>query len=216
MSIEITNIEKAVKILSQHGKEIAVVKNPEYVHPEHELYPLAEKITKPVTNLLAAVMDMDGTTTTTEELCIHSLEFMIRKMSGLSTEEQWNGLDHVEDYPNIIGNSTTKHVEFLIEKYRSKFNSDLVINEFVESASWTVNNGRDEQRKKESLADLKHFGLKPKNSNNDSVKNLGNTKELSKSDLVKIGINIYYARYHQILEEIRKGNGHEVSSGNIW
>jgi beta-phosphoglucomutase-like phosphatase (HAD superfamily) len=211
MSIEITNIEKTVKILSQHGKEIAVVKNPEYVHPEYELYPLAEKTTKPVSKLLAAVMDMDGTTTTTEELCIHSLEFMIRKMSGHKTNDQWSGLDQVKDYPYIIGNSTTKHVEFLIDKYQSQFNYDLIINEFIESVSWTVNKGKDEQRKKESLADLKHFGLKPKNSNSDLNKSLTQAKKLSKSDLVKIGINIYYARYHQILEKIRKGNGHKVS-----
>jgi hypothetical protein len=80
MKKKFANKKEAKKLISKLGDEYAVVKNPGYIHPEYELYPLAPKIKKPVGALTASVMDMDGTTTTTEALCIHSLEFMIRKL----------------------------------------------------------------------------------------------------------------------------------------
>jgi beta-phosphoglucomutase-like phosphatase (HAD superfamily) len=209
MSIEITDFKGASKIINKQGREFALVKNPEYVFPEFEIYTLAEKIAKPVERLSAVVMDMDGTTTTTEELCIHSLEFMIRKMGGLISKTEWEGLDAIEDYPNIIGNSTTKHVEFLVNKYKSTFKSELIVKEFIESAKWTIGQGKDVQRKKEVETNLKYFGL---NLNEESKSDVASAvRKFSTNDLVKIGIDIYYARYHQILEEIKKGSGHKVS-----
>ncbi|RPI60888.1 MAG: hypothetical protein EHM44_09640, partial [Ignavibacteriales bacterium] len=130
MKKKFANKKEAKQLLSKLGDEYAVVKNPGYIHPEYELYPLASKIKKPVETLAASVMDMDGTTTTTEALCIYSLEFIIRKLSGRMTAEQWKGLDPVKDYPHIIGNSTTKHVEYLIEKYQKTFKLDLIIKSF--------------------------------------------------------------------------------------
>ena len=43
--------EQAGKIISKLGSEFAVVKNPDYIHPEFELYPLAPKIIHPVEQL---------------------------------------------------------------------------------------------------------------------------------------------------------------------
>lgn len=55
--------------------------------------------------MVAIVQDMDGTTT--ENLCLHSLETMVRRVTARLTPAQWTGLDRARDYPHIIGNSTT-------------------------------------------------------------------------------------------------------------
>lgn len=221
--------KEAKQLISKLGDEFAVVKNPGYIHPEYELYPLAPKIKKPLKNLTASVMDMDGTTTTTEALCIHSLEFMIRKLSGRMTKQQWKGLDAVKDYPNIIGNSTTKHVEYLIEKYQNIFINDQIIKSFLYAAGWTIVYGKDAKRKEEVLQNLNDFNCKDL-SNDERILKLNpsalpdDEDELQMSDylfskykskfkkpdfnsLVRIGIDVYYQRYHEILERIKLGEG---------
>jgi hypothetical protein len=130
MKKKFVNKKGAKSLITKLGDEFAVVKNPVYIHPEFELYPLAKKI-KTTDKLVAAVMDMDGTTTTTELLCIHSLEYMVRKFSGRVDTQTWKGLNPREDYPHIIGNSTTKHVEYLITKYSKSFKKNEVIKSFL-------------------------------------------------------------------------------------
>ncbi len=229
MKKKFVNIKEAKHIISKLGDEFAVVKNPGYVQPEYELYPLAPKIKKPVSNLSASVMDMDGTTTTTEALCIHSLEFMVRKLSGRMTKQQWKGLDPVKDYPHIIGNSTTKHVEYLIEKYQKTFKSDEIIKSFVYAAGWTIIYGKDAKRKEEVIQNLNDLGcselvsdkrlLKQNSANlpdDEDEEQLTNylfsqyRSQFKKPDfnsLVRIGIDVYYQRYHEILERIKLGEG---------
>lgn len=73
--------DEALRLTGTLGDKFAVVHNPDFIHPSIELYPLTSKILSPKL-LKAVVMDMDGTTTTTENICIHSLEFMIRKITG--------------------------------------------------------------------------------------------------------------------------------------
>ncbi len=227
----IINKEEAKILLDEFGSQFAVVQNPDYVHPSFELYPLAEKSKGELDRLTAAVMDMDGTTTTTEELCIHSLEFMVRKMSGKLLPEQWIGLDSKEDYPNIIGNSTTKHVEYLINKYENAFVKNEIINSFLEAALWTVFVGQDESRREEVKNNLRYFGLSAvlvdkltkelveddvylnqNLLNSISKKYLPKFPEFKFNDLVRVGIDIYYARYHQILERIKHGESEKVST----
>ena len=209
------------------GNEFALVKNPSYIHPEYELYPLAPKIKKPLSNLTAAVMDMDGTTTTTELLCIHSLEFMVRKFSRRISLKKWKGLDEVRDYPNIIGNSTTKHVEFLIKKYQNSFIRDEVIKSFLFAAAWSLSVGKDAKRKEEVQNNLIQAGCKNllKDEKLNNIKSLqtfdeedkenisedlferyqSSFEELDFNFLVRFGIDVYYQRYHEILERIKLG-----------
>ena len=229
MKKKFVNKKEAKQLISKLGDEFAVVKNPEFIHPEYELYPLAPKIKNAVKALVAAVMDMDGTTTTTEALCIHSLEFMVRKLSGKISLDQWKGLDEGKDYPNIIGNSTTKHVEYLIKKYQKNFNDDQVIKSFLYAAIWTIIFGKDEKRKQEviqTLKDLNCFEVLfdenlrhinsatlPDEEDEEQLREYlfekynSNFKKLDFNSLVKIGIDVYYQRYHQILERIRLGEG---------
>ncbi|NWF50236.1 MAG: hypothetical protein HXY49_06815 [Ignavibacteriaceae bacterium] len=221
--------KEAKQLVSKLGKEFAIVKNPGYIHPEYELYPLAPKIKKPASNLAASVMDMDGTTTTTEALCIHSLEYMVRKLSGRMTDEQWKGLDSIKDYPHIIGNSTTKHVEYLISKYQKSFNNNQIVKSFLYAAGWTIIYGKDAKRKEEvvqNLNDLNCSGLikdeRLLKLNHSSLPDDEDEDQLSAylfsqynlqfkradfNSLVKIGIDVYYQRYHEILERIKLGEG---------
>ena len=227
MDIQIINSSKAIELFKSLSNEFVVIKNPEFVHPEFEIVPLAKKIYKP-DSLLAFVMDMDGTTTTTEELCIESLEFMIRKMSGLLTKEQWQGLNHQKDYPNIIGNSTTKHIEYLINNYKSLINKSYTIHSFIDSINWTLKTGKSEQRKNEVKDLLKSFGFSypfeylssnistTKDINSDLLNFLENRLNMDNpSELVKIGIEIYYHHYHQYLKNLDNTNEHNSETKKL-
>ncbi|MCX6149266.1 MAG: hypothetical protein NTX22_01935 [Ignavibacteriales bacterium] len=224
------NEEEAAELISKQGFEFAVIHNPEYIYPPIELYPLAKKITTPREKLSAIVMDMDGTTTTTEELCIHSLEYMVRQISGKLTKESWKGLDPIIDYPNIIGNSTTKHVEYLITRYNNFIDKDAFCKAFFHAALWTLILGQDKNRKDEVtntlinlgckdaltdeklnyyIANVEFTGSKAIIITNYFFNKFGNNFTInSLNDSVRAAIDIYYQRYHEILELINK-NGSE-------
>ncbi|MBX2977516.1 MAG: hypothetical protein KF721_15425 [Ignavibacteriaceae bacterium] len=233
MSKEIVNKKTAIKMLSRLGSEFVIVDNPSYINPNYDIFPLSKKLRDPLSKMIASVMDMDGTTTTTEVLCIHSLEFMIRKFSGFLTPQQWRGLDHEKDFPNVIGNSTTKHVEYLIKTYGKIINNDFVIQSFIQAAVWTLLFGKDEGRKREVIDNLSAFNLsslhneislKLKDNLSISLNEFDSIikkaqRKYSKlivirgeSDLVRIGIDVYYQRYHEILERIRNGEAKQISN----
>lgn len=199
----------------QSGEGIyAVVKNPSYVFPPVEYYPLAPAKME-VEEIKAVFMDMDGTTTTTEVLCIHSLEQMIRRMSGHFKFEQWKGLDPNADFPHIIGNSTTRHVEYLIHKYGNLLGDVDIEKAFLEAAWWTLKWGNDSNRRLEVIQNLKKSGLakaleiliqaeKP----DEIIKAFSgqiNTKGFA--NRVNLGIDIYYEVYHRILSRLKNGEG---------
>ena len=219
MNIKIVNQNEAIQSLSLLSDEFVIIKNPDFIFPDFEVVPLARKILQPE-KIVAAVMDMDGTTTTTEELCVESLEFMVRKMSGLVTKDQWKGLDE-KDYPNVIGNSTTKHVEYLINSYRNFLKKENTIKSFVESVIWTLSIGKSEQRKNE-VKDLlkslsienyfqKFFNLKAETIiSEEEIQKISNSLSTlinidDTSALTKIGIEIYYQHYHQYLLSLSQG-----------
>lgn len=225
--------EEAAELLIGLSEEFAVVRNPEYIHPPFELYPIAPAQHGPLASLAAAVMDMDGTTTTTEELCIHSLEYMLRAMSGAFTADAWKGLDHTVDYPNIIGNSTTKHVEYLITKYQHLLITDRTVEAYFFAAIWTIICGKDEKRKQEVMTNLTNLNIdlfedeyfrtlaskkQPIADERDRMAEhfrplyASRFKSLSRTDLVKIGIDIYYQRYHEILQRIKRGESRQIST----
>ena len=228
------NQVQAGEMITRLGTEFAIVKNPDYVHPPVEIYPLAPKITAPVDRLVAAVMDMDGTTTTTETLCLHSLEYMVRKITGRISQETWAGLDPIEDYPHIIGNSTTRHVEYLIQKYSEAIKHESLKSAYLYAALWFLIYGKDQNRideVKNNLANL-GYGEMLTDANMISLLNStdGNEKEMSKlhtyllkrygnsfraissSEIVRAAIDIYYQRYHEILSLIQAGKGKSLAT----
>lgn len=225
--------KQAGQLISQLGEEFVIVKNPDYIHPQFELYPLAPKITHPIQELDAIVMDMDGTTTTTESLCLHSLEYMIRKITGRMAKECWAGLDRTVDYPHIIGNSTTRHVEYLIQTYRPFIDPEALKRAYFQAAVWLLLNGQDKRRAEEVKNNLVNLGcqdvLMDEHLIQATKKPFSEPKMVESvvlylldrhrtkfhvktfSDIVRAGIDIYYQRYHEILSLIEAGRGEHIS-----
>jgi len=226
--------KQASQMISQLGTEFAMVKNPDYIHPEFELYPLAPKIFHPVEKLVAVVMDMDGTTTTTESLCLHSLEYMIRKITGQMTKETWQGLDKIVDYPNIIGNSTTRHVEYLIRAYQPFIKPDALKQAYFQAAVWFLFYGKDKRRIEEVQNNLVNLGCQDILSDKNLIRLLNSqsfeteqTANVAQQlfnrfgskfhansflEIVRAGIDIYYQRYHEILSLIQTGKGESIAA----
>jgi len=199
--------KQAGERLAAQADEFAVVDNPGYVHPAREYYPLAPKIVGPVERLVGAVMDMDGTTTTTETLCLHSLETMVRRITGRLTTAEWPGLDRDVDYPNVIGNSTTRHVEYLVGRYGEYVDEHALAAALIEAARWTLSEGADETRRREVRATLAALG-----GPDDPARTCAAALELDDfNNRVRAAIDIYYHRYHEILSQIAQGRGRQLA-----
>jgi len=213
----ITNSEKAIQTIQNHQGEFAEVKNPSYIYPPVEYYPLAKR-SKKVDSLMGAMMDMDRTTTTTEVLCVYALEMMIRRMSGKIRREQWSGIDHNTDLSYIIGNSTTKHVEYLVKTYKDLLNEKESVLEFIRAARWTLQNSPDENRRQEVVTNIKKLGLNKylpafENETENSLLSqewIGDISAKNFGMLVNMGIDMYYQTYHEILIMLRDGKGEVV------
>lgn len=215
----ITNIDNLTKTIKQHGRTFAEVHNPVYVFPPVEYYPMAPPI-KHVSRLKAALMDMDGTTTTTELLCIHALEMMLRQMSGKKDKSEWKGVDHSSDLQHIIGNSTTKHVEYLVDKYGEMIVEQELAASFIAAAADTLVNGTDEIRRQEVIQNIRKLNIPgliddilSRSEKNELIKkHANNISEPDYTTIVNLGIDIYYANYHHILSRIRQGASESIKN----
>jgi beta-phosphoglucomutase-like phosphatase (HAD superfamily) len=223
----------AARLVSSLGEQYAIVENPSYVYSPYDIYPLAPPRQQLDDGLLGAVMDMDGTTTTTEPLCVHSLETMVRRIGGYEQKSGWRGLDHQRDYPNIIGNSTTRHVEYLVQTYRQQVRLESVREWHVYAAAWTLGKAADEGRKTEVRANLAALGAgellgdarflalmqaKSLDGPEERIVLRQIADELAPryqlepfTNLVRAAIDIYYQRYHFILGRIAAGEGQAIA-----
>jgi len=219
--------------------EYSVVENPSYIYRPLDIYIMAPRVTTPRKKISGIVKDMDGTTTTTEELCVHSLEFMVGKICNLKKDpsgkedRRWNGFDE-SDHPNIIGNSTTKHVEYLIHRYGNRIDPAAFRRSYFFAALWTISQGRDPGRRGEVLAGLRAFGVQnvlrersvqnflsqsrfDENKAERIVNSLCRTYQglprlETFADRVRAAIDVYYQRYHEILGAISEGKVDALSS----
>jgi beta-phosphoglucomutase-like phosphatase (HAD superfamily) len=224
---------EAAGVIAALATEFVVVENPGYVHPAREIYPLAPKHTALARGITGVVMDMDGTTTTTEALCIHSLETMVRRISDRESLMRWRGLDAARDYPHIIGNSTTKHVEYLVRTYQAEIQPEAYRRHYIRAAAWTLGHAADEGRRAEVAANLSAFGLGPmlndtrfvslcKSDDLDDPHSHATIRALAAeaasrmpvddlNDVVRAAIDIYYHRYHEILSQLDAGAGDSLA-----
>ncbi|MBN1900816.1 HAD family phosphatase [Candidatus Sumerlaeota bacterium] len=233
-----SDLVRSLKTLEQvsanlETNEFTIVANPSYVYRPYDIYVMAPKVNTPRSRLTAIVKDMDGTTTTTEELCVHSLEFMVGRMANLDKQKGWKGLDHVKDLPHIIGNSTTRHVEYLMETYGDRIDLSSFRRSYFYAVLWTLQQGRDPGRREEVLSGISAFGLR-ETLRDDAVKRFLSQKEFEGSeawkivdslnnrfsgtprldsfnDKVRAAIDVYYQRYHEILAAISQGKGGRLS-----
>ncbi|MBN2309123.1 MAG: hypothetical protein JXR94_09145, partial [Candidatus Hydrogenedentes bacterium] len=227
-----TNTLGAAELAAALGHEFAVVQNPSYVHPAYELYPLPDKRTELSDGMVGAVMDMDGTTTTTEPLCIHSLETMVRRITNHEGDPAWPGLNRKRDLPHIIGNSTTKHVEYLVRTYGADIDDAAFRLFYLYSAIWTIGKAADPGRRAEVCANMAALAIEdalddPRFQELAAADSLDTPEArrgvraltddfgprlrlASFADRVRAAVDVYYQRYHFILARIAAGDGESV------
>lgn len=213
--------------------EFACVHNLDYVYSPVELYPLAPRVRPPLERIVAYAVDMDGTSTTTEPLALHALEYMVRRFTGRLTPAEWPGLDEKLDYPHVIGNSNFRHTEFLVERYRRHLDHEAFRRAFFEAVCWTLAVLDDAQRRRDVTRNARNCGLScllddPESErlvSGDAVtaENVGKrvaplVQRYGKAfryqhfgELVAAALDIYYMRYHSILKQIEQGRGEELS-----
>lgn len=202
------------------------VQNPSTVYPPYEIHPIAPPLTSFTKPPVAVLMDMDGTTTTTETLCLHSLEHAVRSAMG-PAGANWKGLDPESDYPNVIGNSTTRHMEYLVDAYGQHFDADALGRAFLTAADWTLRHGRDQRRKQQVEINLRLAGKRPDSEFENEGLRTENLDLISENPDLRIEkldsrtghpdlrienpdliiaacIDIYYQRYHEILAAIER------------
>jgi beta-phosphoglucomutase-like phosphatase (HAD superfamily) len=213
--------------------EVALVANPSYIASPYELYPLARRNPGPLDAVVGIVKDMDGTTTTTEPLCLHSLEWMVRVITDRMDERTWPGLDSEKDHPQVIGNSTTRHVEYLLRAYGDRIQPAAFRRAFVKAVLWTHGRSCDENRRREVRANAVALGLRDMLDGVDFrllaqfhvdpfapdargvgelVAKYADAVTLSGfTGQVRAAVDIYYVRYHSILAAINEGKVQELA-----
>ncbi|MBI3118125.1 MAG: hypothetical protein HYZ00_05550, partial [Candidatus Hydrogenedentes bacterium] len=211
--------DAAALLVTRLGDDFVVIQNPGYVHPPYEICPLAPRRRSLDEGVRAFLVDMDGTITTTEDLCLHALETMVRRATGWGIE-QWRGLDPVRDFPHIIGNSTTQNAEYLVDIYGHGINPKLLLGGFLEAVAWTLGKGQSHTRKDEAQAHLAALGMQPvledsrftllrftaftgspeaRSALNSLVDKFAAMFPLQgRGERVRAGVEIYYQRLHQM------------------
>jgi beta-phosphoglucomutase-like phosphatase (HAD superfamily) len=213
--------------------EFARVRNIDYVFAPYELYPLAPPPALPLERIVAFAVDMDGTSTTTEPLALHSLEYMVRRFTGRLTAAEWPGLDRQLDYPYVIGNSNFRHTEFLVGRYRDQIDRGALRKAFIEAVCWTLASMTDPQRRRDIVQNAVKCGLAGLLSDDGFqrvlaggtvttdtvgrlaepfVRRFGPAFECRhEGELVGAALDVYYMRYHSIMRLIEEGKGEQLS-----
>ena len=94
------------KISSKQGRQYVTVYTP------IETRYLVSDVPCCFQTLEAVMMDMDGSSTDTEKLVLEAMRQMMREVLGKSDFQFAR-----EDFPHIIGDSTTNHVKYLVQTY---------------------------------------------------------------------------------------------------
>lgn len=214
--------------------EFAQVRNLDYVFAPFELYPLAPRATLPLDHITAFAVDMDGTSTTTEPLALHALDYMVRRITGRLTPADWPGLDEHADLPHVIGNSNFRHTEFLLQRYGAALDQAAFTQAFFEALTWTLACMTDTQRRRDVEQNARNCGLAELLTQQDFrqlVKAGGVTADNvaeyvrplvarfgaafrpgHEAERVAAALDIYYLRYHAILQELEAGRGDRLAA----
>lgn len=225
--------DEVSEIIAKLGLEFAVVHNPAPIYPEIELYALAPKITVPQKELSAVILDLEGTVCTTLELRLHSLEYVIRSISGRSSKEEWKGLDPLIDHPNLLGIGVPEQIRYLVQRYHNFIKPDQLKEAYLHSVLWTLILSHNDDRKDEASYSLDHLGLgemlkdeklhefiiqKEFNKFNSNVitnffmHKYGSLLNFQNfDDTARAAAEIFFQHYHQMLELIKYGEGSNLA-----
>ncbi len=151
--------EQAKHIFDVLADEYALIPNPEGVFPSYDVVPLAPKVSELSVLPSAIFLDMDGTLTSTEELCLDALETLLKRFTWNGSSSEVVHIRPETDLAHIVGQSTTRNVEYLIKTYRRSFHARAVAEAFVEAVQWSWIKAQSPQRRREAEATLSALGL---------------------------------------------------------
>jgi beta-phosphoglucomutase-like phosphatase (HAD superfamily) len=218
----------AGRLLAQ-AQEFVVLENPSGHFPPQDILPLGPCFREATTLPAAILVDMDGTTTSTEDLCLHALEHMTRRFTGWGRTADWSGLDPDRDYPHIIGTSATSNVEYLVGLHRHAFQPALAAQAFLQAAAWTLTACRMPGRDREVRNDFRAMdlaGVLDEPAFKALCEAPGQAATLPESlcgpvgqrlaqgnrhDWVRAGSNVYYHVIHDLMQRIGAGETKAVA-----
>ncbi len=126
-------LSEAQAELTAMGEEFACIENAPGIFPPRELVPLGAKFSHLDGPPAAIFLDMDGTTTYTEPLFLHDVEEVVRRGTGWKTKGEWAGINPERDYPNIVGYSTQRNLEYLYASVGHAIRPDLFFDETMKA-----------------------------------------------------------------------------------
>lgn len=127
--------------------------------PPFELLPLAPCHAWCHGQPAAILVDMDGTTTTTEDLCLDALDHMLERFARPGVDLR---LDPARDYPHIIGTSATCNVSYLAGLHRAAFDPVRAAAAVLRAVAWTLARCAVPGRADEARATLGLLGVPPR------------------------------------------------------
>lgn len=211
------------------------VRNLDYLFARTSDYPLAPPVTGPIDGVAAFAVDMDGTSTTTEPLALHALEYMVRRFTDRPTVREWAGLDPVHDYPHVIGHSNQHHTTFLLDRYRAEFRPTALRDAFLESLAWTLAHLPGTSRARHVLETARLCGLGRvilsdpfRAAVHAAERQAGDASEMQLRGVlaadaaafqaddagarVRAALDVYYMRYHSILLRVQRGDAASLAA----
>jgi len=225
--------ERLVELAAEMGStEVAAVRNLGLVPAARELYLLAPHAPLPAPELHAFAVDMDGTSTTTEPLALHALEFMVRRITGRMDRAAWPGLDALRDIPFVIGNSNFRHTEFLLQRYRDAIDPAAFRASVMEAWLWTLIMMRDRQRLAEVQRNMAACGAAAVLEDDElraaqaappapheraaliarlCARHAACVQPPHAGAEVAAALDVYYHRYHDVLQQIELGGGEHLA-----
>ncbi len=205
------------------------LRNLAYCYAPSSQYPLAPLVRGPIDRVVAYAVDMDGTSTTTEPLALHALEYMVRRFTARRTAEEWSGLDPLRDHPHVIGHSNQHHTDHLLRRYQAEYQPAALRDAFSEALAWTLSHLPETPRARQIIDTARMCGLRDALSSEDVRNAIRAAAQLqgprdgpAAQDLetqlrkrllphmaafrcdewgarVRAALDVYYMRYHSIL-----------------
>ena len=209
--------------LNAMGEEFALITNAPGIFPPRELVPLGAKFARLDGPPAAIFLDMDGTTTFTEPLFLHGVEEVVRRSTGWRTKEEWAGINPERDYPNIVGYSTLRNLEYLYDSVAHAIKPVLFFDAVMKGLIFLSEHHvpEDIHFRIETLTNAygmeawREYAKNPQRADADGESLIQQCVQcyssIGQEMFAHFGLMIFYADYIDILERVNRGEGASVS-----
>lgn len=216
-------LNEAQAELTAMGEEFACIENAPGIFPPRELVPLGAKFSHLDGPPAAIFLDMDGTTTYTEPLFLHDVEEVVRRSTGWKTKSDWAGIDPERDYPNIVGYSTQRNLEYLYTSVSYAIRPDLFFDETMKALIFLAERDVPEDIRTRVDTMTRTFGMAawPRHAGDPARRTaegdalireaIQRYPSVGQEMFAQFGLMIFYADYIDILERVNRGEGAAVS-----